>query len=156
MARKMVLAALFIALGVVTAHIVYIPVGVSRCFPVQHAINVLAGVLLGPAWSVGTAFGISLLRNLLGTGSLLAFPGSMCGALLAGLLYARSKNTYWAAGGELFGTGILGALLAFPLANFILGQSVLAWFFIFPFVLSSAGGCIIALGILKAGILQKK
>ena len=43
--------------------------------------------MLGPGYAVGIAFGSSLLRNLLGWGTLLAFPGSMFGALLAGLFY---------------------------------------------------------------------
>ena len=41
--------------------------------------------MLGPGYAVGIAFGSSLLRNLLGWGTLLAFPGSMFGDLLAGL-----------------------------------------------------------------------
>lgn len=154
MTRKIVLAALFLATGVIGAHVVYIPVGVSRCFPVQHAINVLVGVWLGPLWSMGVAFGISLLRNAFGTGSLLAFPGSMFGALLAGVFFWRWKNIYLAVAGELFGTVVLGAAAAFPLASFILGQDILAWFFVFPFALSSAAGCILALVILKSKMVE--
>ena len=36
-------AALLIAVGTLSAHIFYIPAGVAKCFPVQHAINVLNG-----------------------------------------------------------------------------------------------------------------
>lgn len=43
----------------------------------------LAGLILGPIYGVGIAFCVSLIRNLSGTGSLFAFPGSMVGALLA-------------------------------------------------------------------------
>jgi energy coupling factor transporter S component ThiW len=75
-----------------TGHLIYIPVGVAKAFPIQHLINILSAVLLGPAYALWNAFAISLLRNLLGTGSLLAFPGSMIGALLAGLLY---QNFWW-------------------------------------------------------------
>ena len=84
--KKLVLAAVLIALGVAASPL-YIPIGASKCFPVQHLVNVLAAVLLGPWYGVSMAFVTSLLRVLIGTGSLLAFPGSMCGALLAGLLY---------------------------------------------------------------------
>ena len=45
--RKLTFTALFIAVGVLSAHLVYIPVGVAKCFPVQHAVNVLLAVLLG-------------------------------------------------------------------------------------------------------------
>ena len=94
--RKLTFTALFIAVGVLSAHLVYIPVGVAKCCPVQHAINVLLAVLLGTRYSVGAAFGVSVLRNILGTGSLLAFPGSMIGAALAGILYARTRSIWGA------------------------------------------------------------
>ena len=91
--HKLTLAALLVAIGALSAHIVYIPAGASKCFPVQHAINVLCAVILGPKEAVSVAFVISCLRNMAGTGSLLAFPGSMIGALLAGLAYRRFNNT---------------------------------------------------------------
>ena len=50
-----------------------IPIGASKCFPIQHLCNVIAGVFLGPAYGVAMAFCTSLIRNLMGTGSLLAF-----------------------------------------------------------------------------------
>ncbi len=84
--RKLVLAGMMTALGVCLSNFSF-PVGVSRCFPIQHLLNVLSGVFLGPGYALGFAFSTSLLRNLLGTGSLLAFPGSMVGAVLGALLY---------------------------------------------------------------------
>lgn len=146
--RKLTLSAMFVALGVVLGNIIYIPVGVSKCFPIQHTINVLSAILLGPGFSVSIAFIISLLRNLLGTGSLLAFPGSMIGAFLAGILYKKFKNKYLAAGGEIIGTGIIGGLLAFPISKFVMGNEVLAFFFVYPFLLSTVGGSIVALLLL--------
>lgn len=148
--KKLTLSALLIALGTMTGHLIYIPIGVAKAFPVQHLINVLAAVLLGPAYAVWNAFAISLFRNILGTGSLLAFPGSMIGALIAGLLYQRFKSQSWALIGELFGTGILGALAAYPIAKFLMGSSAAVFFFIIPFSLSSAGGVSIAFLFLKA------
>ena len=50
-------------------------------------INVLSAILLGPWYALIQAFLSSLIRNVLGMGTLFAFPGSMFGALLAGLLY---------------------------------------------------------------------
>lgn len=147
--KKLTLAAMFVALGVVLGHFIYIPVGISKCFPVQHTINILSAVILGPGFSVLIAFLISLLRNILGTGSLLAFPGSMIGALVAGLLYRQFKNKYLTTAGEIIGTGIIGGLLAFPISKYIMGNEVLAFFFIYPFLLSTIGGGIIALFLLK-------
>mgnify|MGYP000753745140 CR=1 FL=1 len=86
----------------------------SKCAPVQHMVNVLCAVAAGPWWGVGVAFVASLLRNILGLGSLMAFPGSMFGALLCGLVYAKTKNLIATLVGEVFGTSILGGLCAYP------------------------------------------
>ena len=75
--QKMVFASLLVAIGTMVGHVIYIPVGVAKCFPIQHTINVISAVLLGPYYAVLNAFLISLLRNILGTGSILAFPGSI-------------------------------------------------------------------------------
>jgi len=147
--KKMTIAALITAIGVVSAHIIYIPIGVAKCFPVQHAINLLTAALLGPGYAVGAAFSISLLRNLLGTGSLLAFPGSMIGALLAALLYKKTKKVSYAVVGELFGTGIIGALVSYPVAKYLMGREAALFFFIGPFLLSSAAGVLIGTIIFK-------
>ena len=47
--HKLTLTALLVAIGTLSAHLIYIPAGISKCFPVQHAINVLGAVILGPA-----------------------------------------------------------------------------------------------------------
>lgn len=92
---KKALAAGILAGAGVALSFVSIPVGPTRCFPFQHSINVIAGVLLGPFWAVGAAFTTSLIRNMMGTGSLFAFPGSMFGAFLVGMagryLHGRHK-----------------------------------------------------------------
>jgi len=148
--KKLTLSALLIAIGTVTGHLFYIPVGVAKCFPVQHTINILSAVILGPWYAVANAFVISLLRNILGTGSLLAFPGSMLGTFLAGVLYKKTNKKVMASLGEVFGTGILGALVAYPVAKLLLGKDVAVFFFVLPFMASTVGGTIIGYGILKA------
>jgi len=137
--HKLTLAALLVAIGTLSAHLIYIPAGISKCFPVQHAINVLGAVILGPGYATAVAFVISCLRNMFGTGSLLAFPGSMIGACLAGLCYSRFGSVKAAMAGEIFGTGILGGLTA--------------WVIPPPFLISTVGGSIIAGLIIKSGIL---
>ena len=89
--RKLALAGILVAVGIVCSPL-SIPVGASKCAPVQHFINILGGVFLGPGYAVGMACVTSLLRNLMGTGTLLAFPGSMCGAFLCGMLYKYGKH----------------------------------------------------------------
>jgi energy coupling factor transporter S component ThiW len=147
--RKLTAIGLLVAIGTIAAPF-SIPVGVARAYPVQHAINVLAGVLLGPVPAVAAAVLTSALRNLLGTGTPLAFPGSIFGALLAGLAFNHFGNEYWAVAGELVGTGLIGALVSFPLAKWLLGFSGLAYFYIVPFALSSFVGCVLAVFILKS------
>lgn len=151
--RKLTFAALLTAIGVVSAHVVMIPVGVAKAFPVQHGINLLAAIVLGPGYAVGTAFSISLIRNLLGTGSFLAFPGSMIGVLLAAVIYQKTKNYYLGAIGELVGTGVLGALASYPIATLLMGREVALFFFVVPFSLSSFAGVLFGLVILQ-GILK--
>src|SRR5699024_5562218 len=90
-AKKVSLAGILIAIAVVGSLFSF-PILGSRSAPIQHLVNVLAVILLGPGYAFGIAFGASLLRNLLGWGTLLAFPGSMFGALLAGLFYRYSKQ----------------------------------------------------------------
>jgi energy coupling factor transporter S component ThiW len=89
-----------------------------------------------------------------GTGSLLAFPGSMIGALCAGLLYKHWRKLPAAMLGEVFGTGILGGSVAWVVARFVLGSKAAAWFFIPPFLVSTMGGSIIAGLLLKSGALD--
>ncbi len=88
-------------------------------------VNIICAVLLGPAYGVGAAFVASLIRNLLGLGSLMAFPGSMFGALLCGLVY-ETGNIAATLVGEVFGTAILGGLCAYPVAIYFMGQSAAA------------------------------
>lgn len=142
--RRLTFTALFVAIGVLSANIVYIPVGVAKCFPVQHAINVLAAVWLGTRYSVSAAFGISLLRNLLGTGSPLAFPGSMIGAFLAGVMYKKTRHIVGAVAGEIFGTAVLGGLAAYPVAKYFLGVPAGVFFFVVPFLLNTVAGSAVA------------
>ncbi|MBF8982769.1 energy coupling factor transporter S component ThiW [Lutibacter sp. B2] len=148
--KKLVFSSLLIGIATITGHLIYIPIGVSKIFPVQHTINILSAIWLGPWAALSNAFIISLLRNFLGTGSLLAFPGSMIGAFLAGIFYKTSKKKHMAILGEIFGTGILGGLLSFPIAKFILGANCSAFFFIVPFLTSSIGGSMIASLLLSA------
>lgn len=155
--RTVTAVGLLVALGTAASPF-SIPVGVSNVYPVQHAINVLAGAILGPAPAVVAAFLTSAARNLLGTGTLLAFPGSMFGALFAGLGYRYLKKEHFAAAGEVIGTGFIGALAAFPVAKWLLGFPGLAYAFIIPFGLSSLAGSLIGLFILKFwnGVMGKK
>ena len=144
--KKLALAGVLCAVAVVGS-MFSVPVFGSKCAPVQHMVNVLCAVLLGPWYGVAVAFVASLLRNLLGLGSLMAFPGSMCGALLCGIVYHKTKNLLATLCGEVFGTGIIGGLLAWPVAVFLMGKAagdIAFYAYSVPFLVSTVGGSIIA------------
>ncbi len=149
--KKLAIAAILAAVAVVGSMFSF-PVLGSKCAPVQHMVNILCAVLLGPWYGVGVAFVASLLRNLLGLGSLLAFPGSMCGALLCGLIYHKTKSLPLTLAAEVFGTGIIGGLLSYPIAIAFMGKSagdIAFYAYVVPFLVSTVGGSILA-GILVA------
>jgi energy coupling factor transporter S component ThiW len=148
--KKITYAAILIAMGVVAGNVIFIPVGAAKCFPIQSVINVLVAVTLGPSYGVAVAFCISLIRNILGTGTLLAFPGSMIGAFLSAILYRYTDKDWMAVVGEVIGTGIIGALVAFPIATMVLGKHAAVFFYVVPFLISTIGGSIIAYILIKA------
>ena len=144
--QKLTVAALLCAVAVVGSLFSF-PVFGSKCAPVQHMVNILCAVLLGPWYGVAVAFVASLLRNLLGLGTLMAFPGSMLGALLCGIVYWKAKHILPTLIAEVFGTSILGGLCAYPVAIPLLGRGTAAIAFtayIIPFFVSTAGGAVIS------------
>ena len=142
--KKLALTAIFAAVAVVGSMFSF-PVFGSKCAPVQHLVNVLCAVFLGPWWGLAAAFIASVIRNMTGLGTLLAFPGSMCGALLSGILYRKFKALPAAWIGEIFGTAVIGGMLAYPIAS--------------PFLISTAGGTLIAavitLALQSRGVIAK-
>ena len=151
--KKLALAGMLCALAVVGS-VFSFPIFGSKCASVQHMVNILCAVLLGPYWGLGVAFVASLLRNLLGLGSLMAFPGSMFGALLCGVVYHKTQKLLPTLVGEVFGTSILGGLCAYPVAILLMGKSagdIAFYAYIVPFLVSTAGGAVIA-GVLLAAL----
>ena len=144
--KKLAIAGVFCAVAVVGSLFSF-PVFGSKCSPVQHMVNILCAVLLGPGYGLSAAFAAALIRNLLGLGSLMAFPGSMFGALVCGVVYAKTRNIFGTLIGEVFGTAILGGLCAYPVAVFFMGQSaagLVFYAYIIPFLISTAAGAIIS------------
>ena len=67
---------------------------------------------------------------------------------MAGLLYKYGKKLPFAYAGEVFGTGILGGMLSYPIAAFVMGNKEAALFtFVVPFLISTCGGTLIAAAI---------
>ena len=159
--KKLSIAGLLCAVAVVGS-MFYFPVFGSKCAPVQHMVNILAAVTLGPYYAVAIAFAASFIRNITALGSLMAFPGSVFGALLCGLIYKKSKNVYLAIIGEVFGTSVIGGLCAYPVSVLFMGQdagSIAFYAYIVPFFISTAAGSLISAlvisGVRKTNVLKE-
>lgn len=147
--KKIVVSGMLVALAVAMSGF-SVPIGASKCFPIQHLVNVIAAVFLGPVYGVGMAFCTSLIRNLMGTGSLLAFPGSMVGAWLGAWLFRHSGKLLAAYVGEVIGTGILGGLLCYPVATLIMGKEAAIFAYVLPFLMSTLCGTVMAVVLVGA------
>ena len=155
--RKLAMAGVLVAVAV-AGSLFSFPVAGSKCAPVQHMVNICGAIFLGPVWSVGMAFCASVIRNLTGLGSLMAFPGSMVGALCCGLMYKFSKKIIPTCIAEALGTGILGGLAAYPLAKYVmLIQPDGMFIYIIPFLISTVVGSVVAAVVMlilkKSGVL---
>ena len=122
--RAVARAVILVAIGVALSPFTSIPIGIAKINPTQHFVNVIGAILLGPWWAAGIALIVGMLRNALGTGTLLAFPGGMIGAFLAGWVYWFSRNIYLGALGEIVGRGEDGP--AFTIA-FVLDATQPVW-----------------------------
>ena len=129
--KKLAIAAVFCAVAVVGS-LFSVPVFGSKCSPVQHMVNILCAVLLGPGY----------------------------GALICGLVYKKTQSVFATLLGEVLGTSILGGFAAYPVAVFLMGKSaagLAVYAYVVPFLISTAGGAIISavliLSLKKANIL---
>ena len=147
--KKLAMAGVLTAVAVVGSLLSF-PIFGSKCAPVQHMVNILAAVVLGPGWGVGIAFCASLIRNLLGIGSLLAFPGSMVGALCCGLIFRFTGKLAPTCAAEALGTGILGGLAAYPVAKLLMGLAPAGFtVYMLPFFISTFTGSVLAFVLLR-------
>ncbi|MDF3003589.1 MAG: thiW protein [Oscillospiraceae bacterium] len=153
--RKMVLTAMFACLSFVLCTFVYFP----SMAPFQHFVNVLAAVFLGPWYGFAAAFLTGVMRMMSGR-TIQALVGAIFGAFLSGLLYQKTKKLWAAVVGEVIGTGIISAMVAYPLMKMWYGLDAQSPFYYIPFYTpSSMMGAFLAvlvLGVLKrSGMLQR-
>lgn len=160
--QKLTAAGVLVAVAVVGSLFSF-PVLGSKCAPIQHMVNIVCAVFLGPWYGVGVAFAASLIRVAAGLGTLMAFPGSMVGALLCGLIYHKFHRLIPTCLAEMLGTSVLGGLAAYPVAILLLSQdaaSVAFYAYIIPFLISTAAGSLFAGVVLvamdKAGLLKRR
>ncbi len=147
---KTAYAVVLTAMGVALAPFTSFPVAIAKINPTQHFINILAAVILGPAWATLVAAVIGVIRNVMGVGTLLAFPGGMIGAFLAGILFARTGKPAWAACGEVVGTGLVAPVVsALLVAPFLMGKAIPALALLPSFLGSTIAGTILGLLVLR-------
>ena len=152
--RNVARAIILVAIGVAISPFTSIPIGIAKINPAQHFVNVVAAILLGPWWATGIALIIGILRNTMGTGTLLAFPGGMIGAFIAGCVYRYTRNIYLGALGEILGTGLLGsAVSVLIVAPVLMGKPMAMGTVIVAFSGSTVLGSII--GILAVRVLER-
>ena len=144
---KMIFWAMMVAVGVVISPLLRIE---GMC-PMAHFINVTCAVLLGPWYAFLCALTIGLIRMAFMGIPPLALTGAVFGAALSGILYRASKGKIiFAFLGEVIGTGIIGAIVSYPVMALLWGRTGLTWLFYVPsFIAGTLIGGSIAFLFLK-------
>jgi len=152
--RNVAYAVVLVAIGVALAPYTSFPIGIAKVNPTQHFVNVVGAVILGPWWATVIAAIIGVIRNVMGVGTLLAFPGGMIGAFLAGFFYRRTLNLYVGAIGEVMGTGFIAPVVsAMFVAPVLMGRAIPLFALIPSFLASTVAGAII--GVLALKLLKR-
>ena len=116
---KMTFLAMMVAIGVVISPILRVE---GMC-PMAHLINIVCAVMMGPWYSLLCATLIGIIRMMFMGIPPLALTGAVFGAFLSGVLYRLSGGRMiFAVVGEVIGTGIIGAMVSYPLMTFIGGR----------------------------------
>ena len=153
--RKLVLTAMLACLAFVLNTCVYFP----SMAPFQHFVDVVAAVLLGPWYACAAAFLCGIMRMMTGR-TIQAVVGAIFGPILGGLLYRKFKNFWVVLIGETIGTGLLGAMTAYPLMKAFYGLDAQSPFYYIPFYTPSAVvGALMGVAVLlilqKTGVLRR-
>ncbi|MCI8341938.1 MAG: energy coupling factor transporter S component ThiW [Firmicutes bacterium] len=155
--KKLVLTAIWAAMGFVLTPILRIP---GYAAPMQHLINVSGVVIMGPLYGFACSALLTVMKIIIMGEDLFSIPGGLIGAFLAAVMFAKTNNVTAAVVGEVFGTGILGALCSYPLAKFYYGTPKVAVFTYIPaFMISTCFGSLCAVVLIhamkKSGLLYK-
>lgn len=120
---------MMVAIGVVISPILRVE---GMC-PMAHFVNVVCAVLLGPWYSLLCATMIGIIRMMLMGIPPLALTGAVFGAFLSGVFYQMSKGKIICAVlGEVIGTGVIGAVISYPVMTVLWGREGLSWLFYVP------------------------
>lgn len=126
---KLVVLSMLVAIGVLISPILRVE---GMC-PMAHFINIVCSVFLGPWYSLLCATLIGIIRMATMGIPPLALTGAVFGALASGLLYRISKGRIvFAVLGEIIGTGIVGAIISYPVMTLLWNYENLTVFFYVP------------------------
>lgn len=153
--RKLVLTAMFACVAFVLNTFVYFP----AMAPFQHFVDVLAAVFIGPWYGCAAAFLCGVMRMMSGR-TIQAVAGAVFGPILGGLMWRRTKNIWLVVAGEVVGTGIIGALVSYPLMTWFYELDVGTPLYYVPFYTPSAAvgaamGAAVVLALKRTGVLER-
>lgn len=151
--QKIALAALFVALKMIGGQFaIPLPTGTRVSF-IPDFVNVLSGVLIGPLYAFASSFISSVIRVALGTATPFTFV-VVQGSLLVALAFKYSKNIYIAALVDIIGVVLVGGLLGWPVAVFLLGREAGPLTYIISFAPGAISGSILSALFLNIPVIR--
>ncbi len=154
---KLVVLSMLVAVGVVISPLLRVE---GMC-PMAHCINIICSALLGPWYSLACAVTIGIIRMAVMGIPPIALTGAVFGAFLSGVLYRMSKgNLLLAVLGEVIGTGIIGAIVSYPVMTLFWGKEGLTLLFYVPSficgtLIGGSIGFVFLKRLAKTGVLKK-
>ncbi|MFH7836047.1 MAG: energy coupling factor transporter S component ThiW, partial [Candidatus Aenigmatarchaeota archaeon] len=85
--KKLTLSSILSVLALIISPFSWFAWGPTKAFPGQHLVNVIAGIILGPAYAIFIATIVGTIRVMFGIGTLFAYPGGIPGGFIVGLSY---------------------------------------------------------------------